>query len=273
MAVVGDEMVSRYILLVIVALAFLIMGCEAPECTSVTDCSQKEHQKAACVDGKCTYSPIPKECGNGLCEKTAEESVCSCPEDCKTPKCEGKYKVEKPGQKPEDAKVLTLFCDDTTRKCTIGVKVQTPRQLREVERETAFGKMKIKVDYTEPMDLKKKDKFSVTLQLIELAQDVAPDRGLEVYQISFFSKDRLAEKRLNNVFLKELRQPRVFDIPLALQTVPGRELLASVTMRVDYGFTRHDKISATEFREVPKTGTIEYDLPDRVAFIESGELS
>ena len=245
------------------------MGCEKAECQLKVDCEDKDAYSAACLNGKCSYSPIPNMCGNGMCEKNSNENFCSCPQDCKTPKCEGKFQIKPQGSsRLEDAKVLTLYCNEA-KKCIVGAKDQTPRYLKELDRETAFGKIKIKVDYTEPMDVKKKNVFSVTMQLIELANDVSKDRGLEIFQISFSSRDRFAEKPLNNFFLKEIRRPVKIDVPLSISTITGRELLSAVTMKIDYGFTRLDKISATETKQIPKTGTLEYEFPDRVAFIES----
>lgn len=260
----------RYsILLLGIILLFLLLGCQKPECTAAADCAEQTGKTASCVEEKCSYSPIPRICGNGLCEKTENENFCSCQSDCKTPKCEGKYQLTVDG-KTEDARVLTLYCAEN--KCKIGVKIQVPRYLKEIERETSFGKIKFKVDYPEPLDITKRDFFTLTIQLIELNTDISKDRGIELYHLSFFSKDRLAEKPLNNVFLKDLRIPREIKIPLSITHLPQRELLTNVGMRIDYGFTRLDKISATEMRELPRTGTIEYDLPDRIGVIESGNL-
>ncbi len=250
-------------------LLIFLFGCEKLECTAAGDCAEQTGKTASCVEGKCSYSPILHVCGNGLCEKTENENPCSCPNDCKIPKCEGKYKLTIDG-KTEDARVLTLYCGEN--KCKIGVKTQVLRYLKEMERETPFGKLKFKIDYPEPLDITKRDFFTLTIQLIEFERDVSKERGVELYQISFFSKDRLAEKPLNNVFLKELRVSREIKIPLSITRLPQRELLTNVGMRIDYGFTRLDKISATETREIPRTGTIEYDLPDRVSIIESGDL-
>ncbi len=249
----------------------LLLGCEKPECERSNECTSKEYKTAACVEGKCQYSPIPNKCGNGLCEKSANENVCSCPQDCKTSKCEGKYKIERAGERPEDARMVSYYCDKQIQKCKIGVETQTPRYLKEIEREPAFGKIKVKVDYLEPMDVNKSDKFKVTLQLIELAPDVVKDSGITLYQVSFSSRDRFAEKPLNAVALKNIRESLPIEVPLTIPTIPYRELMSSVTMRIEYGYTRRDKISATEFKDTLKTGTLEYDMPDRVTFIESGE--
>lgn len=256
-------------LLGIILLFLILGGCQKPECENAADCAEQTGKTASCVEGKCSYTPLPGMCGNGLCEKNENENPCSCPSDCKIPKCEGKYKLAIDG-KTEDARVLMLYCAEN--KCKIGVKTQVPRYLKEIEREISFGKIKFKVDYPEPLDVTKRDFFTLAIQLVELEKDVSKERGIELYLVSFFSKDRLAEKPLNNVFLKDLRVPREIKIPLSITRLPQRELLTNVGMRIDYGFTRLDKISATETREIPRTGTIEYDLPDRVGIIESGDL-
>lgn len=262
-------MMRTFLIFGILLLFIIALGCEKPECRKNTDCAEKEYNAATCTDGKCQYSVTPNKCGNGKCEISANENVCSCPNDCQTPKCEGKYKIERPGERAEDARLLSYYCDGPT--CRMGVKTSTPRYLKEIEREPAFGKVTVKVDYAEPMDVKKNDKFKVILQLIELAPDIKKDDGVSLYQISFFSRDRFAEKTLNNVALKNIREPIPIEVPLTIPTIPYKELISSVTMRINYGFTRRDKISATEFKDTPRTGTLEYDLPDRVTFIESGE--
>lgn len=73
-------MKARFFFLFLCILIVLVLsGCEKPECESDADC-QKLHFSGACIDGTCVYTPIPGECGNGVCEDS--ETKCTCPEDC-----------------------------------------------------------------------------------------------------------------------------------------------------------------------------------------------
>ncbi|MBW3002760.1 hypothetical protein KY338_06390 [Candidatus Woesearchaeota archaeon] len=72
-------MKTKFFFLLFILLALVLSGCEKAECELDSDCL-KPHFTGACLDGKCVYSPIPGECGNGICDES--ETKCTCPADC-----------------------------------------------------------------------------------------------------------------------------------------------------------------------------------------------
>jgi hypothetical protein len=76
---------NPFVFIGILALLLILAGCTKAECRKDTDCV-KPHFTGACVDKKCSWNPVPNECGNSVCD--GKENECTCPQDCGS--CTGK---------------------------------------------------------------------------------------------------------------------------------------------------------------------------------------
>lgn len=69
----------KFFFLFLFVFVIVLQGCAKVECKSDEDCL-KPHFNSVCIDNKCVHTPIPDECGNGLCEPG--ENKCNCEVDC-----------------------------------------------------------------------------------------------------------------------------------------------------------------------------------------------
>jgi hypothetical protein len=141
---------------IILCFFLIIVGCSKPECKKNADCPQTgECFNPKCVKGVCEAGRIPGCCGNGLCEKTAEENSCSCPADCK-PECGGR-----------NGTYLINQCDED-EACTLTIDSKMVKPFIKSMEKTWQGNLKIltKVEYNQPYNAFK-DKVKLQFQLLE----------------------------------------------------------------------------------------------------------
>ncbi len=140
------------VIIAVVALLLVLAGCGKAECKNDSDCA-KLHFTGKCADKKCSYTPIPNECGNLKCE--AGETKCSCPDDCG--KCEGKI-----------GKYMNQSCN-AQKECIQDVPAATQKPIT-MTRELSTGGTKISVTTTfnQPFNTKK-DQFELDFGINTLA--------------------------------------------------------------------------------------------------------
>lgn len=138
----------------IIALVLILAGCTRAECKKDADCS-KPHFTGACVDKKCSWTPIPNECGNSLCEASANENKCTCSADCGP--CEGKA-----------GKHLVQQCN-AQNECTEDIPVTEQKPIA-LTRELTTGGSKLSVvsTFNQPFNTRK-DQFGLEFGLNVLA--------------------------------------------------------------------------------------------------------
>ena len=72
-------MKTKFFFLFLLISIIALQGCSKAECKTDEDCL-KPHFTSICMDDVCVHTPIPNECGNGLCEPG--ETKCNCEIDC-----------------------------------------------------------------------------------------------------------------------------------------------------------------------------------------------
>jgi hypothetical protein len=125
----------------IFALLLLLAACGKAECKKDSDCV-KPHFTGSCDDKKCSYAPIPNECGNLECEPGNNENKCTCAEDCG--ECSGK-----------SGKYLTQQCN-AQDECVEDVP-ETSQKPISLTKELTTGGSKISVTskFAQPFNLRK----------------------------------------------------------------------------------------------------------------------
>lgn len=134
----------------VLALVIILAGCAKVECKKDAQCV-KPHFTAKCVENKCAYTPIPNECGNGVCD--GKENECTCPSDCGS--CSGKL-----------GKYLVKQCN-AQKECTADIPASAQKPIT-LTRELTTGGTKIAVTSTfnQPFNLKRDQlelEFGITM--------------------------------------------------------------------------------------------------------------
>ncbi len=143
---------SKAVIIGILAIALILAGCAKAECKKDADCT-KPHFTGTCIDKKCTWTPIPNECGNSLCE--TGENKCTCSTDCGA--CEGK-----------SGKYLVQQCN-ALQECTEDIPATAQKPIA-LTRELTTGGSKISVasTFNQPFNTRK-DQFGLEFGLNVLA--------------------------------------------------------------------------------------------------------
>jgi hypothetical protein len=130
---------NPFVFIGILALLLILAGCTKAECRKDTDCV-KPHFTGACVDKKCSWNPVPNECGNSVCD--GKENECTCPQDCGS--CTGKL-----------GKYLVKQCN-AQNDCTADIPAATQKPIT-LTRELQAGGSKISstTTFNQPFNLKR----------------------------------------------------------------------------------------------------------------------
>ncbi len=142
----------RLVLIVCISLLLLLASCGG-ECKKAEDCKGKPANAftPTCTDKKCSYAPVPDQCGNEQCEQG--ENRCTCPLDCKPP-CVGKV---------VNSQYLVQQCIQNT--CIEDIEGGKAKPIASSAEQSQSGdKFKFDTLYSQPFNLKK-DTFNVILTL------------------------------------------------------------------------------------------------------------
>ncbi|MBD3318541.1 hypothetical protein GF342_01390 [Candidatus Woesearchaeota archaeon] len=146
--------------LAILSAVFLVLAvaCSKPICETDNECPVRAHFTVNCIDENCSYTPIPNECGNTLCD--GDENYCRCPSDCRTDPCEGIV---------TGTQYLEQSCD-AQDECTTDVKegVQEARKENNIlPIPRGGGEMSLVEFYKDPFNVRRDD-MEIEISLTEL---------------------------------------------------------------------------------------------------------
>lgn len=260
------------IVVVVLASAFALAGCDSSECESDADCTAVGQCKVArCMDGLCKSLPEPDCCGNLECEEDAGENPCTCEQDCRLEEtadgtCSGK--VELPHPRYEDrtltAEHAEYFCRDD--ECVIGVSQD------DVEEKQFFSTFRGTVSFETVTTISQpfvigEGSFKIRVKVADAYERVQLPVKLTGIQV-LSRGELLAEKSLSPPALLQ-RVGATYEDSLRLNpSLDGIEANHDLTVRVTY-----------EFVEESRTGelnTVRSSLEGRyrdMGFVESEKAS
>ncbi len=213
-------------IITIIALLLLLAGCGKAECKKDEQCT-KAHYTGKCVDKKCVYEPIPNECGNGLCEKTAGENKCSCPLDCGD--CTGKL-----------GKYLVQTCNKDNTECVSDIPAASQKPITLTKELTTGGtKISLTTTFNQPFNTKK-DQFGIEFGINVLASTMS-DIQISRLELTGMTSDKrtipLADKTINKNLFEggKVRERMIIDFPTADKDGEFTNLLLKIYL--DYVLT------------------------------------
>lgn len=182
------RLASPALITALIGVLIMLSACEKPECREDADCV-REHFVGECVDKKCSYEPIPDECGNLVCEERAGENKCTCAVDCG--ECSGK-----------SGKHFVLACVDST--CVERIPQAKPiTQTQELS--FAGSKLTTTTTFYQPFNLGA-DTWDLEFTLSLLAESISNVRVTRL-ELTGLTKDKrtvlLASKTVNKYLWAE----------------------------------------------------------------------
>ncbi len=229
---------KQLVFISVLALLLVLAGCSKAECKKDVDC-QKPHYTGACVDKKCSYAPIPNECGNGECESSARENKCTCADDCGI--CEGK-----------SGKYLEQTCNKD-KECVedIPATAQKPITLTK-ELSTGGTKLSLTTIFSQPFNLKK-DQFGLEFGINVLAAGMS-DVSINRLELTGVTPDKrtvpLSDKTVSIPLYEgsKRKEKLIIDFPTADRD--GELSNLNLKIYVDYVLTSGSSTA-------PKSGTLQ----------------
>ncbi len=200
-----------FFLLLFILTVLVLTGCEKAECETDSDCL-KPHFTGTCLDEKCVYTPIPNECGNGICD--GGETKCTCPEDCGV--CIG----------PSGPFELVCVGD----LCLEGIPASKVKpQISTKELSAGGDKIRLTTEYNQPFNVLS-DLFKVTIALSSPSHRNTDRKVSKLTLVGSIDRQTipLAEKILNRPLWpgSEISADLIVDFPTAEKqgTVTNLEL-------------------------------------------------
>ncbi len=194
------------VIIAVIALLLILAGCGKAECKKDEQCV-KAYYTAKCVDKKCQYTPIPGECGNGLCEAKVGENTCSCTDDCGD--CSGKL-----------GKYLEQTCNTNKTACIQDIPATAQKPITQTkELSTGGSKIEATTTFNQPFNTKK-DQFMLEFGINSLASGMS-DIKIARLELTAMTPDKrtiqLADKAVNrNLFEGSTAKERlIIDFPTA----------------------------------------------------------
>ncbi|MEM4240470.1 MAG: hypothetical protein QXM31_02795 [Candidatus Woesearchaeota archaeon] len=190
----------------VIVLVLALAGCAKAECKKDADCA-RPHFIGKCVDKKCSFTPIPNECGNLKCERDAGENECTCEPDCG--KCSGKV-----------GKYLEKVCNEKKDACIQLVPATSQKPIT-LTKELATGGTKISVTtlFSQPFNTKR-DQFELEFG-INVLSPAMTDLKISRLELTGMTPDKrtilLADKAVGrNLFEgSKLKEKLIISFPTA----------------------------------------------------------
>lgn len=235
----------RYSFIIGIVALLLLAACG--ECSKDTDCASRTAFSAACVDSKCTYTPIPDVCGNNRCD--GNENKCTCPQDCG--RCEGKV---------AGTQYLGEKCDGDT--CVEDVIVPTKPIYSAADIGVAGDKFKLETEYQSPFNIRK-DTFITTLTLTSAANDNIRIKSLELTGLTSDRRTILLGTKQVNKPIWTPGQAILEQLPLDFPTGDLEGELTNLQLSIVY-----DYVITQGGKETLREATMKHRYMDRFIFVK-----
>jgi hypothetical protein len=244
-----------WIVSIITIFLLLLAACGTePECETSDDCSKTFYTGSCTEEGNCSYTPIPDQCGNDLCE--SGENKCLCPTDCGA--CSGTV----PG-----AQYLEQSCD-ADDKCTTDITTQEDKAYTSNAIRSGGDTFTLSAIYKEPFNV---NRDQLTLQVYLSAKGVAnSNHRVTSVELSGRGSDGtrvvLANQAANAKIVDSGREyaaliPLNFDFPTGLK----EDNVAQLELRMQYEYTvetsRGPQAKTATITDRWKTTSITYTVP------------
>jgi len=202
-------------LISLILISMLILTSCGGECKKDTDCN-RAHFTAKCIDKKCTFVPLPNECGNFLCD--GNENKCTCPQDCGP--CTGSA-----------GNYLDYKCE--ANKCITTLKPGTTTQPNKIFDDRSLGPVQLHNNYiyNTPFNVNKDE---IILEFKIYKQDpTVSDFKIETIRI-LEGTQQLADSTINELLSEEVK---TFKIKIPKTTNPEEE--HQITIGVWYKYEQN----------------------------------
>lgn len=255
--------------LFLVAMALLAMllvsGCAEKECEVNSDCPKKTCFTTACDDNICNEQPISGCCGNGICEANKGESFCSCEEDCKKDKCEGKKVISETKYGKVETEYLEYMCNPDS-ECVLDFDKSAQREIPLLfEKQFTHFKVAVKVVMKKPFDIDN-DKLEFELELKDISSDVVGP--ITVSSIQVLKKSYLYASQDLDKEIASIGDSFIASIPLDFEPETVEvELPLDIKIDYDYTYITDTKTGATK----DKRDSYTTSLSEKLFIVKTGE--
>lgn len=208
----------------VLALTLILAACAKTECRKDVDCT-KPHFTATCVENKCAYTPIPGECGNGLCDD--DENKCTCSQDCG--ECAGKA-----------GKYLVQQCNAQKTDCVQDIPETAQKPITQTRELTAAGsKIAATTTFNQPFNLLR-DQVELEFKLSVLGQGVS-DLTITRLELTGMTPDKrtvpLADKTVHRPLYEGAKAQEYMIIGFPTAERDGELTNLNLKVYVDYVLT------------------------------------